>query len=92
MKGVNNFYYILACEKTSSAAVIDQACDLKVIIGRLKKHSGSAVYSLHLHSSRKKLDAADPWKNTKLTVAKHETGVPYYVKRMDLVLCETIVI
>ena len=84
---MENFCYILACENSSRAAVIDPDGEVERILGRIKEMGLHLEYILctHFHPDHT-LEATDLRARTGAEVAMHEADIPYYEDTVDLTL------
>ena len=84
---MDNFSYILGCQETGKAAVIDPGADADLILAEIRKHEMELKYILTTHFHYDHTDMATLLKEqTGALVAMHKEDVPFYKKEVDIIL------
>mgnify|MGYP000005137699 CR=1 FL=1 len=84
---MENFSYILSCEQSGEAAVIDPDGESSRILERIGQNGLVTKYILctHFHPDHTQ-EVPELRDRTRATVAMHEADIPYYGKKVDLTL------
>jgi len=84
---MDNFCYILACESSGRAALVDPGDEAERLLARLEELELTLQYILctHFHPDHT-MEVAELREKTGASVAMHEADVPYYEDTVDLTL------
>ena len=79
--------YMVACEETKKAAIIDPGADRDRILNYINEHGLTVEYILATHFHFDHTEAAPSLRQeTGARLAMHEADIPYYQQEVDVVL------
>ena len=84
---MDNFCYLVACQETKKAAIIDPGADRDRILNYINEHGLTVEYILATHFHFDHTEAAPSLRQeTGARLAMHEADIPYYQQEVDVVL------
>ena len=87
LKSTDNFGYIVSCQNTKNCAVIDPGADNESIMSYIGKNNLILEYILATHFHYDHTALAESIRlETGVQLAMHKDDVPYYNKKVDIVL------